>query len=485
MTLPTFTSRSLYTFRGLTFSLNDSITKTRMVNIALISYLLCFASSSAYAWEHSWNIQLGADHSDNIERNTEDEQQEELETKIGTAILIEHQDERIDLNLNYNVELSNYKNDVVEHDTQFAGTTGIEWKILNDNIVWNFNHIVTEALANNRVPDTPDARETRNILTTGPRFTTKLSKVDSIALDLEYVSLAQDRAQANELNNDADDFAAARAEDIDSERYQGALTWSHALSQASSFNVSYGQSQTMLDQQDVNGNARPDFEFQRASVGYNVTLASGNYNVQIGGNRSKRENQNDYINGTFTSIGYTNDFGGRVLDIKAVRQLTDSSVGLGAADADVTNSNFDVLDIVERTNITVGYRFDNICRGCSWQIQYAYDEEDFQNTDGQLAEFVQDSEEHRIRNQLEYKINTKATANFILAYAEASFTEDSRKDKSIGTAVRFTYRYTEKLDLRCGVSFDTRDTSRSGAEAGLSLDYDELSFNVLATYRIK
>ena len=61
------------------------------------------------------------------------------------------------------------------------------------------------------------------------------------------------------------------------------------------------------------------------------------------------------------------------------------------------------------------------------------------------------------------------------------------KDKLINAAITGTYRYTEKLDFSMGVAFDTRDTSRDQApgEEPVSLDYDELSFNVLAIYRIK
>ena len=438
---------------------------------AALALVLFAASPSLFALEYELSLQLGVDQSDNIDLEPAGLEDDETETSAAAIVRLSQDTKHIDLLMDYVLEQSHYQNDRIENETQVQGSTDLEWLVFDETLIWDFRHLITEARVSEREVDTPDTRETRNVFSTGPTISARLSGVDRLVLSADYTKVDQETANVELLGTDVDN-----ARNLDSERTLGRISWRRAISQTSSFSIGYSQGVTEFDDDS------PDFEYQQVSASYNVLLASGAYGIELGFNEAERDGQDDKQDGTFAAISYNNDFGGRTLEFRLINQLTDSSIGLGADGADVTDSNFNIIDIVERTNARIIYGYDAICRSCDWEVSYEYDKEDFKNTDQPTVTRVQDTEEHTLRSVLRYGINSRATSYVGVGYTRAEFEDENREDDRYNLNVGLEYKFAERVDFDAGVNYRERDTERDENE-DLDIGYEE--FSAYATVTIK
>lgn len=431
-----------------------------------LSLIILLPINSAFALDYTLNITAGSEFDDNATRQPSGFTREELETSIGADLGVTHTGQRLDLESNYNAAYNDYKNDEIKTNNNLFGTTDLNWNIIDQRLAWNFNHFIAEVLGNNRATDTPDNRETRQTFATGPTITAKLTGVDDLIINANYTVVKQD--------NSVNDVAAARS-NIDSERGQAAVTWRHALSRASDFDIGASVSQTEFD------NNSPDFEYQQVFVGYNVRLASGSYSIRLGVNESQRENEDDQ-DGVFTSVNYLRNFSAHALEFSAVRQLTDSSIGLDNGLSDTVSSNFDETSTVERTNIGLEYSYNNLCSSCNLQLAYLFDNEDFLADAQQLGENALDSKEHRLRASLEYRNNSKLTSNFSASYGRIRFSSEARTDDVMELLFNLDWRAAEKLRVNFSAGYNTRDTK---INLPADFDHEAVTLGISAIYTIK
>ncbi len=430
---------------------------------ALLSLLL---SSHASALDYTLDVRLLAESSDNVNREHRSMEQDELETRLGTTLGVTHEGRKVSVDLNYSASASDYKNDVVQSDTEIIGNSNVVWDIINESLRWNFNHDISETLANNRVSDARDNRETRQTFRTGPEYTARLTSVDDLILALEYTSITQDSAESE---------TATSRSNIDSQRGEASVTWSHALSRASAFELGYSNLRTEFD------NDSPDFEYQQIFVGYNVLLSSGSYGIRIGANRSERENQDDDQNGVYASANFTRNFGAHGIVLGAVRQLTDSSVGLDSSIDQFSSNNFSEIAVVERTSFNANYRYDNLCSGCTLELSYLYDKEDFQQDNVSAISPNDDSEDNRFEGSIRYRANSKLSGRGFVSYLLTDFNTDNREDATSEIGFSIDYLLTQDLTLSFFGSYEERDTK---IDAPVDLDYNVHTASIGAVYRI-
>lgn len=442
-----------------------------------LSLLTLLPIHSASAFDYTLNVSAGTEYDDNATRSPSEFAREEIETSLGGDLGVTHTSEPLDIDLRYRAAYHDYKNGDIETNNEITGSSDVMWKIVDQRLEWNFNHYIAEVLANNSAVDTPDNRETRQTFTTGPAITARLSSVDNLLINATYTVVKQDDS-ANEVG--------LERTNIDSDRGQAGVTWRHALSRTSDFDIGASLSQTEFD------NNSPDFEYQQVFVGYNVRLASGSYGIQLGVNESQRENEDDQ-DGLYTSINFTRNFSAHTLALSAVRQLTDSSTGLGnglgngfgtglgtGLDSPV-NSNFGETSTVERTNVGINYSYSNLCSSCNLQLTYSFDDEDFL-TDGQpTTQIFRDSKEHRLSASLEYRNNSRLTSSFSAGYGQTKFTAGDRTDDLFEFQFNLNWRAAEKLTINFATAYDSRETELNQPA---DLDYDAFSVGVSAIYNI-
>ncbi len=446
-----------------------------------LTALCIFAATSTSVAALDYNLEFEAfgGYSDNSNRQRDGQEQEDSNAGVGAGFGVSHESKTLTINLDYDARYRDYKNQTIDTRSNITGTTNANWNIVDERFAWDFNHQIREALANQRVVDTPDTRETRQILTTGPKFTARLSQADNLILTLAYTILKQ---------GDAEFETPDERQNLDSKRQQAGLTWEHSLTRTSNFNLGYTQSTTKPDDNSS------DITYNQLFAGYNVQLASGSYSIQLGANQIERDQSSD-TQGFYGAINFNREFSGQAITIDVVRQLTDSSIGLNARgsssfglNAQSSNtssasfSNFDQIAIVERTNVSVTYSHDHLCRGCSWLATYSYDQEDFDQNDQSSIINVGNNKGQRIRSLLRYQVNSKLSTGVDASFRRAKFDTDNRTDDTLTINLDASLALTDSFTFRFSVNHRSRDTDYDQTEI---LDFDEMSARITAVYTVR
>jgi hypothetical protein len=113
---------------------------------------------------------VGAEYSDNIRREAQDEESETIATvSFGTDL--RRTSTRLDLGFNADLAYDYYTGDTYDPELRGNAQLNFEGQIVRQRLSWyvddSFGQLRLEALA----PETPDNREQFNVFTTGPRFT--------------------------------------------------------------------------------------------------------------------------------------------------------------------------------------------------------------------------------------------------------------------------------------------------------------------------
>ncbi len=327
-------------------------------------------------------IAVGAEHSDNVTRedNTsrrrgaatprdDNAARSDIESHIRLNVGLSGKTAQFDTELAYAFTARDYKNNRQTDDESIDGDARILWTPLPDRFAWELTNNVSDSVRNDRLADTLENRRQRNILSTGPNFTFRLSPVDRLSAELRYEDVNVENS--DETGDDAEVDVTRREGNGDSERKIGRLRWTHGLSRVSDFLVNAAWEDVKAD---------VDVTFSRLLVGYSARLRSGNYEISIGANRVEPE-VGDGFDGSVVQVAYTHDFGGQSLNLTLVKEATDTSVGLGTNSLrseafSPRDSNFDSFNIIERQRVDIAYQNVLVCGACTVRAGVFYDEQE-------------------------------------------------------------------------------------------------------------
>jgi hypothetical protein len=274
--------------------------------------------------------------------------------------------ERFDADILYVVEGAYYENETTTADAVIFGGGTVGWNIFPGRFRWDASHDRSEQLPDSRRPDTRNNRLVRNLFSTGPSFTARLGAVDSLVLSGRYIDVTYD---------DSNRPGGGGGANSDSSRLQGTASWDHDLSTTDRVSLSYQYMETDTD------GFTEDFKYHRLYGTYAAQLRSSAYTISLGGNKSERDSSGSK-NGFLAEIDWNLATGGHRFYATAINELTDSAIGLGgsALISDYfrpRDSNFDVIDLVERRSFSFGYGYDRLCERCTVDLGIFYDEQDF------------------------------------------------------------------------------------------------------------
>lgn len=442
---------------------NTGHKRSFLLTVSFAFFTTLAAPMLSYGWDYRLSFNAGIEYDDNANAAPKNLEQDELETSIGANFGLAHSSKALALDMNYSGAYSDYKNDVLQTANQITGATDILWTIIDEALTWNFNHNITEALANSSAADTRDNQETRNIFSTGPEFNARLTKVDDLILSVEYIVLRQD---------DAENETPTQQTNIDSERTSASAVWAHSLSNVSAFSIGYSAAETRFD------NDSDDAEFQRLFAGYNVRLAIGQYDIRLGANRSERGSGNDSFEGPYADISFERDFGEHTLGINVTHELTDSSIGIDNSLERLSDSNFDEVSIVERSSLAIDYGYRSLCRGCMLEISYLFDREDFKQE--RLLTQSTDNNQNRLTASLSYQVNSTLSTTARASYGQTNFIGSDREDKDTQFGVNVIWQAQDQLSLIFSSNYREREVDPSN----LNGDYDGITTGVRATYTV-
>ena len=439
--------------------------------IATMVLVASFFAPTVGALDASLAVFAEAEHDNNAKRERDNERSD-VATSIGLDLGATHDGQRLLLDGAYTGEYTEYKNGVQENETLVIGATRALMKIVPGIFEWSLAHQRENSVSNLAIEDSADNRETSDILSTGPNFIARLSKVDYLSLTLAHT----------EFNFSGAENPAVPDSDADGDRQSGSLNWSHRLSPLSSINVGYSQSQTGYDAN------QPDLDAQQYHVSYNSTLANGRYQILAGGNSSKRDGGRR-VSGPMFQVSWLRNIDAQTIDIAASHQLTDSSLSLGidvpefdfsgggsnfanADQADVDQlDSFDVVDTIEHTTARIGYRRP-VCDRCQLGLDYGYDNKEFDQRGDR------DTETHRVGARFTLRMSRVLTTSLATGYRTVDFSNaaDQRKDEGYRARWDLRWNATEQLQLIAATTWTERKSNIDSNE------YEALAGSLVARY---
>ena len=434
-----------------------------------LASLACAFASPTFAQEAarqglSLSLGTGVDQTDNAFKTSvreRSETKEYLDLDVGFL----RDSEYLTTTAQYSAELANYENDTTEQNSLLTGSTKLAWKLLPGRVQVDLSHDRSEQMRDSRNPDIRNNRELRDIISAGPRFMARLSPVDQVVVSGLYSEVSYDGNGSTALPEQSRS---------DSERLSGGLSWQHQLQKTDLLSASYQYSEAKFDQ------FTEEFSYHQLYGTYAVKLRNSGYTVSLGVNRSERASSGDKTDGFYAQVGGNLRSGGHSFNLTAINELTDSGMGLGGnglvgGDFRPNDTNFDIVDSVERTSFSLGYGYDRLCERCEIGVNFRFDEQDFdtqprdQTNKGAGASFG-------------YKLTPTLKLSLRGDYSEIEYPQDAgggRTDKLQNYGFTLDWMLSRSLTMRAWISDEQRKS-----DAALQ-GYDELFGGVSVSYRFR
>ncbi len=407
---------------------------------------------------------VGAEHTDNAYRSSVF-QRSEMKEYVDLDLGYRRAGTALEAEVLYNTEFANYEHDTTEEDAVIRGRTALTWHILPGRLQWDLSHDRSEQLQDTRQPDIRNNKQIRDVISTGPTFVARMGPVDNLVFNAQFFDVSYD---------DSDRSVTGSADNSDNQRLQGGVSWQHLRSKTDTLSLSYQYMESEFD--DTN----EEFQFQRVFATYAVRLASGGYSVSLGANTSERNDTDDDASGFMAQAAWQLATGGHRFRLTAVNELTDSGIGLGGSsligsDFQPNDSNFDVVDMVERSRFDFGYGYDRLCERCTLDFGVVADSQDFE-------EEPRDQEQLGFSARFGYQLTPTMKASLRAGYSETDYSDDpagDRTDERTEYGLFLDWRLSRPMTATFWVAHDERD-SDAGAES-----YDELAGGVRVSYRFR
>lgn len=460
---------------------NNSISfRSVLLSAAVLGLVSSVATSGL---ETTAAITAGVDHSDNITRSDDiipgddttdsggvDGPRSDIQSQVRLDVGLTDSTAKFDTELSYAFTARDFKNDLQSDNEVVDGDARILWTPLPDRLAWELTNNVSDTVRNALLADTPDNRQQRNIFSTGPNITVRVSPVDQLSAELRYVDV-----NVESSNDNTGATADALQQGSDSERKLGRLRWTHGLSAVSDFLA-------RAEYEDVE--ASFDLTYTRLLVGYGARLRNGSYEIYVGANKVEPDVGEEF-DGSVVQVAFTHDFGGHSLDITLVKEATDTSVGFGTSSlrSDTFNprdSNFDSFSIVERQRADITYQNFLICGACSVRVNAFYDDQDYQDRDadqGFLAQ-ARDQKRYGFTVGLIYALRSNVDLVANADYNVTDFVDDpdGLEYESSAYTLGLNYDVVRNVSIGLRVRQLTRDATVEG------LDFDELRGGITLRY---
>ncbi|MCG8313625.1 MAG: hypothetical protein MI976_10445 [Pseudomonadales bacterium] len=308
------------------------------LNRGCVLFLFLVACMGAGKVQAQWtaSIYSALEYDDNVARSNSGEQSD-ISSSIGGTFEVSNANSRHSISARYNVEKQSYRDDSFDERTNLTGGLSGRLVIVSDRFFWNVSHDQSMTLTDSRSLDTPDNREERSTFSTGPELYLRLSALDSIFLNLNY------------LKTDLE-----RSEESDSYSISSSLRWSRILSEYTAFNFELARVDSRFDE-----NSLSNYKRDSATVGFTGARPIFDYNVYFGVNRIDRR-----VGGHTTGKTYGFNLSKSLDPMRLVfggsRELTDSVTSTSDSDlpdgflaegSTVLGTNVGNVSIVENTNL--------------------------------------------------------------------------------------------------------------------------------------
>ncbi len=367
---------------------------------------------------------------------THSDEQSDTKRIVNADIGYKKNDGALNADVDYRAEYGDYVHDVQSDQTAINGSAQLTWQIAPRQLDVILDHQISQQLTDRRGLNVASNREERSVVTAGVDGYLHLSPVDSVVLaprfsDVNY----QD-------SNNADSKHAAMA-----------AIWDHKISKISALDLKANYDDVKFDDS-VNNYKAPS-----VMLSLSTALARLHYQVGIGGNRINPDNGKDFSGSSaIAAIDYHGD-DAQDWGASYVRELTDSSVGLSAAELQLTNfqandSNSNQFDIVQEDKLDAYWR-DRIGVSSRLTLNTGYQKEDYKLT-------PRDQNIAYVQMSYLYTINSRWSTGLDARFDRTKFLDDPRsRYDTTRLYVSAIYHPSRPLEVRFSVGQEKRNADTS------------------------
>jgi hypothetical protein len=220
--------------------------------------VFALAGAAASAAELSYGVDVGVGYDDNVVRIADSEQDDTIAT-LGAQLSLSHESSRIDANIASRLEYRDYLDDSFGSELLGNLIADSRFEFIEERLTWVLEDTFGQSTRNQLAPDTPDNRESMNLLSTGPELELPLGSRNSLLLSGRYVDMYY---EDSDLGND---------------RIRGEVSLQRELSGASTISLSGVTEQVTFDE-----SLYPDFDRSEAFLGYEIRAARTQITAQGG-----------------------------------------------------------------------------------------------------------------------------------------------------------------------------------------------------------
>lgn len=424
-----------------------------MRNLRWVFLLAPFYSVASYAQvEWGGSISIENEHSDNITLVENNEASDNV-TNVGASLDVESTGARHTANASYEYRKEYYSKDTFDENSILEGTLSLVGMLKPRRFHWFLNHTQENSITNSRDIDTPDNREQRSIISTGPQAFFYPSKRGTLQATARYSEVDLEENSQNE-----------------SKRAAGAILWSHILTKLTSLQVSANSEDVKFV--NING---ADYKRHSLSIGLVGNRALFDYSFFVGGNEINPEN-GDNLSGKFVEAEISKTYRASTYSLSVSRELTDTVYGGG--DLDLTaggetlaEANVGELGIIEQTEIVFSGTQSLLPSRLDVYFDIAYEKDDSKD------ELTIDETRYRVDLGARYTFNRSLDGFLNLESTTEEFHSDPKqKDDNLRAEIGVVYRFSPRANLTCSVAHETNESNVQGA------DYEELSGVVSFAY---
>jgi hypothetical protein len=274
-------------------------------------FCVCFIVSPAVnGFEISADLYTDVDYSNNIERNTTNSI-DDVSQRLGLNLGVNENRKRFNVDANITLEEEHYYNNTYSDQTSFTTGFGIfNFNIIENFLSWRTAFTRTDVLINSSEKDTPDNRQKRDVLRTGPTVNYRISTESLLSASSNYTLVENEDPDAT-----------------DTERLNSSLGYSYDLNSTTSISLN-GNYNEMLDAEEAE-----ELKSRNINFGLFKEFAQGSFKFNYGRTQAWSD-VSDKTTGNFFDIDFTrNQLFWHDLIVQYQQDISDTSIGFESDEA--------------------------------------------------------------------------------------------------------------------------------------------------------
>ena len=428
--------------------------KNRLVKCAGALSLLA-ASLPGYG-DFTADVAVSTQISDNARKSSGDKISERQD-EYSIGVSGDYENRLLDLKADYEASEHRFEKNSQADRSLLEGYAGLTIGKANQPVNLLLSHTRRGLLNNPDQIDLLENHDERQIFSAVPTARLSLSRVDTLVLQGNYSVIDY---RYNEFRN--------------SENKGASLIWQHRFSDIDMVQVSVQQSDIEFDETPQN-----NYEYQNAMLAYSATLRAFSYILQVGYNKSKQDNGEEYSSPSYhATVNYTTGLNN--FSFVTDQRITDTSMGdgnrsitggqwdSGVGSGDVSSNR---VDQIERRSMELRWNTSMLCERCDI---YA----NIHVRDDNYLTLPEDNNERGVGIGFSYRFTKNSRLNISFDRREQRFDGDVAREKYSLDLGRVDYQYTWRTDVKLSAYLESekRRSENNGR------DYEELVTGVAITY---